>query len=130
MEVGVKRAGFGCIHRRTTPATGKCLRAHWLMARTMEVMGGWEHRPLPLADSGWHAAAAIGQGCPPGAELEPRLRIIDDELHRSCVVMCGRPISKAHARAVRIRAVHAATSDSDGCTERIARPELARAPHA
>ena len=50
MEVGVKRAGFGCAAPAADPSDREAYRAHCLVARTMEVFGGWEHRPLPLAD--------------------------------------------------------------------------------
>ena len=36
-------------------------RAHWLVARTAELIGGWATRPLPLADM-CYAAAAAGNG--------------------------------------------------------------------
>ncbi len=35
-------------------------RAHWLVARTAECIGGWATRPLPLPDM-CYAAAAAGQ---------------------------------------------------------------------
>ena len=60
MEVGVKRAGFGCAsgRKRGLSSDREMYRAHWLMAaRTMEVIGGWQHRPLPLADMAYAAAA-------------------------------------------------------------------------
>jgi hypothetical protein len=81
MEVGVKRAGFGCASPAADPSDREAYRAHWLVARTMEVIGGWEHRPLPLADMAY-AASAIGRG-DIRAELEPRLRMIEDELRQS-----------------------------------------------
>jgi hypothetical protein len=81
VEVGVKRAGFGCASPEDDSSDREMYRAHWLMARTMEVIGGWQHRPLPLADMAY-AAAAIGRG-DIRAELEPTLRMIEDELRRS-----------------------------------------------
>jgi len=78
MEVGVKRAGFGCVSPEDDSSDRETYRAHWLMARTMEVIGGWEYRPLPLADIAY-AAAAVGRG-DIRAELEPKLRMIEDEL--------------------------------------------------
>ena len=33
-------------------------RAHWLVARTAELIGGWATRPLPLPDMCYAAAAA------------------------------------------------------------------------
>jgi hypothetical protein len=81
MEVGVERAGFGCDSPEGDSSDREMYRAHWLMARTMEVIGGWEHRPLPLADMAY-AAAAIGRGNI-RAELEPTLWMVEDELRRS-----------------------------------------------
>ncbi|MFI2842339.1 hypothetical protein ACG2LE_26610, partial [Mycolicibacterium sp. PDY-3] len=33
-------------------------RAHWMVARTAELIGGWATRPLPLPDMCYAAAAA------------------------------------------------------------------------
>lgn len=37
-------------------------RAHWLVARTAEHVGGWATRPLPLPDMCYAAASAAGRG--------------------------------------------------------------------
>lgn len=58
-------------------------QAQWLVARTMEVVGGWAHRPPPLADMVYAAAAAyIGDF---EAELDPMLRPLEDEAAREAV---------------------------------------------
>ncbi|WP_301149877.1 hypothetical protein [Mycobacterium simiae] len=58
-------------------------QAQWLVARTMEVVGGWAHRRPPLADMVYAAAAAyIGDFA---AELEPMLRPLEDEAAKEAV---------------------------------------------
>ncbi|VBA34985.1 hypothetical protein LAUMK35_05836 [Mycobacterium pseudokansasii] len=58
-------------------------QAQWLVARTMEVVGGWAHRPPPLADMVYAAAAAyIGDFA---VELEPILRPLEDEAAKEAV---------------------------------------------
>lgn len=58
-------------------------QAQWLVARTMEVVGGWAHRPPPLADMVYAAAAAyLGDFA---AELEPMLRPLEDEAAKEAV---------------------------------------------
>ncbi|MGH3556029.1 MAG: hypothetical protein ACRDTK_00650 [Mycobacterium sp.] len=59
---------------------GEFYRLQWLAARTVEHIGGWSARPLPLADM-VYAAAAIGT-VDIREQLEPSLRVIEDELRR------------------------------------------------
>jgi hypothetical protein len=50
----------------------------WLVARTLEHIGGWAGRPLPLADM-VYAAAAVGTE-DVRQKLAPVLKTIEDEL--------------------------------------------------
>ncbi|MBY0440576.1 MAG: hypothetical protein K2Q25_00300 [Mycobacteriaceae bacterium] len=60
---------------------GEFYRNQWFVARTLEHIGGWSTRPLPLADMAY-AAAAIGTA-DLREQLEPSLREIEDELRGS-----------------------------------------------
>lgn len=60
---------------------GDFYRNQWFVARTLEHIGGWSPRPLPLADMAY-AAAAIGTA-DIREQLEPSLREIEDELRGS-----------------------------------------------
>lgn len=52
-------------------------QAEWLVARTMEVVGGWAHQPPPLTDMAYAAAAACFGDF--AAMLDPMLRPLEDE---------------------------------------------------
>jgi hypothetical protein len=56
---------------------GEFYRNQWLVARTLEHIGGWSIRPLPLADM-VYAAAAIGTA-DIREQLEPSLREVENE---------------------------------------------------
>lgn len=62
-------------------SNGEFYRNQWFMARTLEHIGGWSARPLPLADM-VYAAAAIGT-TDIREQLEPSLREIENECCRS-----------------------------------------------
>jgi hypothetical protein len=84
MQVGATRPGGFTDDLRpeqVSPPTHSYHRGQWTAARAMEHLGGWAAQPLPLADMAY-AAAAVGRG-DIRAELEPRLRMIEDELRRS-----------------------------------------------
>jgi hypothetical protein len=78
LKVGVKRAGFECASPEEEPGDRRSYRDYWLVARAMEMVAGWEQRPLRLADMAY-AAGAVGSGSI-RAELEPTLREIEEEL--------------------------------------------------
>lgn len=78
LEVSVKRAGFQSDSPEADVSDRKGYRAYWLMARTMEFVGGWARRPLPLADM-VYAATAVGTG-DFRMTLEPKLREIEEDL--------------------------------------------------
>ena len=80
MKVGAKRAGFQCASPEQDPTDRRVYRDYWLVARAMEMVGGWKRRPLPLADMAY-AAAAVGSGNI-RAELEPTLTEIEEELRQ------------------------------------------------
>lgn len=52
-------------------------QAEWLVARTMEVVGGWAHQPPLLTDMAYAAAAACFGDF--AATLDPMLRSLEDE---------------------------------------------------
>lgn len=84
MQVGATRPGGFTDDLRpeqVSPPTHSYHRGQWTAARAMEHLGGWAAQPLPLADMAY-AAAAVGRG-DIRVELEPRLRMIEDELRRS-----------------------------------------------
>lgn len=60
---------------------GEFYRNQWFVARTLEHIGGWSTRPLPLADM-TYAAAAIGT-VDIAQQLEPSLREIENEFRRA-----------------------------------------------
>lgn len=79
-KVGVNRAGFNCASPDEDHSDRRAYQAYWRMARTMEVFGGWAHRPLPLADMAYAATAArVGDI---RLVLEPELHEIEQELLR------------------------------------------------
>jgi hypothetical protein len=61
-------------------SNGEFYRNQWFVARTLEHIGGWSTRPLPLADM-TYAAAAIGTA-DIAQQLEPSLREIENEFRR------------------------------------------------
>lgn len=63
VHVALARPGFmsGGTDPSETIADLRSYRAHWLVARTAEVIGGWSTRPLPLPDM-VYAATAIDMG--------------------------------------------------------------------
>lgn len=75
-EVGAKRPGLTAQSPEEAPDLG--YRREWLVARTLEHIGGWAGRPLPLADMAY-AAAAVGI-VDVRQELVPVLKAIEDEL--------------------------------------------------
>jgi len=60
---------------------GEFYRNQWFVARTLEHIGGWSTRPLPLADMVYAAAAITTADI--REQLEPSLREIENELRRS-----------------------------------------------
>ena len=61
--------------------SGEFYRSQWFVARTLEHIGGWSTRPLPLADMVYAAAAITTADI--REQLEPSLREIEHELRRS-----------------------------------------------
>ena len=63
MHVAMARPGFmsGGTDPSETIDDLRNYRAHWLVARTAEVIGGWSTRPLPLPDM-VYAATAVDMG--------------------------------------------------------------------
>ncbi|MFV8314872.1 hypothetical protein [Mycobacterium sp. 23] len=57
--------------------SGAVYRAQWLVARTMEVVGGWAHWPPPLADMVYAAAVACSGDF--ATVLDPMLRSLEVE---------------------------------------------------
>jgi hypothetical protein len=82
LEPGLKRLGlFTNAVRPEDVATAdhEVYRELWRVARVMEHVGGYSRQPLPLADM-VYAAVAMGGPVDPVAELEPRLREIEEQL--------------------------------------------------
>ena len=55
-------------------------RAHWLVARTAEHIGGWSRRPLPLPDM-CYAAAATGEAPHLRDVIVRALVSVEEDLH-------------------------------------------------
>ena len=82
LEPGLKRPGLFTNAVRpedVASADHEVYRDLWRVARVMEHVGGYSRQPLPLADM-VYAAAAMGGPIDPVAELEPRLREIEEQL--------------------------------------------------
>jgi hypothetical protein len=82
LEPGLKRPGLFTNAVRpedVASADHEVYRDLWRVARVMEHVGGYSRQQLPLADM-VYAAAAMGGPIDPVAELEPRLREIEEQL--------------------------------------------------
>lgn len=78
--VGIFRPGMGGeVDPAQTVADLGLYRAHWLLARAAEHIGGWAGRPMPLPDMVYAAAAVSGDN-PVREAVETALSSVEEDL--------------------------------------------------